>query len=254
MQVTQGAAKLTMAGKNDIRNGGKATLYQELKRKILALELKPDSNLEEVQLSTEYGISRTPVREVLRQLAGEGYVEIRENRGARVIPMDHSTLRDFFLIAPMIYEAVARLALQNFTPLQMKDLKATQKRFKSARLNKDGDAMAVENNRFHEIIGEMSHSVFLKPSLSKLLIDHARIGHTFFRPAGADMEASLESSCNHHDQMIEAITRRDEAVMVQLVLDHWELSRKNMEIYVAPPALESEAMRQFSAPRGGKRP
>ena len=42
--------------------------------------------------------------------------------------------------------------------------------------------MVLENNRFHEIMGEMSGNVYLQPSLGRLLIDHARIGHTFFRP------------------------------------------------------------------------
>src|SRR4051812_41112430 len=98
---------------------GKTALHETLKRQILTLELAPDHDLDEVGLSEQYGISRTPVRDVLRQLSGEGYVDIRENRGARVIPMNHATLRDFFLVAPMIYEAVGRLAVRNFKAAQM---------------------------------------------------------------------------------------------------------------------------------------
>ena len=59
-----------------IMKGGKSTLADTLKRQILTLELEPDHDLDEVQLSEEYGISRTPVRDVLRRLAAEGYVEI----------------------------------------------------------------------------------------------------------------------------------------------------------------------------------
>ena len=54
-------------------------------------------------------------------------MEIRENKGARVIPMNHATLRDFFLVAPLIYEAVGRLAVQNFRVGQMEQLKACQR-------------------------------------------------------------------------------------------------------------------------------
>ena len=50
---------------------GKTALYETLKRQILTLELPPDDDLDEARLSEEYGISRTPVRDVLRQLAGE---------------------------------------------------------------------------------------------------------------------------------------------------------------------------------------
>src|SRR5262252_7690850 len=143
---------------------GKTLLYERLKRDILTLELAPDQDLDEVSLSEEYGISRTPVRDVLRQLAGEGYLDIRENRGARVIPMNLATLRDFFLVAPMIYEAVGRLAVQNFRQAQLSLLSDTQERFRSGMNGGESDALTFENNRFHEIIGDMANSAFPKPS------------------------------------------------------------------------------------------
>ena len=233
---------------------GKIVLYETMKRQILTLELSPDQDLDEHKLSAEYGISRTPVRDVLRQLAGEGYIDIRENRGARVIPMNYSTLRDFFLVAPMIYEAIGRLALQNYKPAQMTELKDCQERFRSAILHRDAEAMVVENNRFHEIIGEMADSAYLKPSLGKLLIDHARIGYTFFRPTNDEMESNLTEACDHHDQMIRAITEKDEPRIVRLVLDHWELSRRNVEMFIAPAGLRSEVLKQYASQPPLRRP
>jgi DNA-binding GntR family transcriptional regulator len=229
-----------------IMKGGKSTLADTLKRQILTLELEPDHDLDEVQLSEEYGISRTPVRDVLRRLAAEGYVEIRENRGARVIPMNHATLRDFFLVAPLIYEAVGRLAAQNFRIGQMEELKACQERFRAAVVVGDAEALVVENNMFHAIIGAMAHSVFLQPSLNRLLIDHARIGHTFFRPRNEAMQVNLATACDHHDQFIAAIGERNEAMVVRLVHEHWELSRWDMEMFIAPKGLESDAMQRLS--------
>lgn len=220
---------------------GKSSLYETLKRQILTLELAPDQDLDEVSLSKEYGISRTPVRDVLRQLAGEGYVIIRENRGARVIPMSLETLREYFLLAPIIYEAVGRLAVQNATAVQLAELKSCQSRFRHAVEIRDSEAMNLENNRFHTIIGEMAHSVYLMPSYERLEIDHARIGRTFFRPADARMEANLAKSCRHHDLFIEAIEARNEVAMVRLSSEHHELSRSTMELYVAPKEMRSEA-------------
>src|SRR5262252_5141203 len=143
---------------------GKGKLYDDLKRQILTMEIDPDADLDEQGLGEEYGISRTPVRDVLRQLAGEGYLEIRENRGARVIPMNLATLRDFFLVAPLIYEAVGRLAVQNFRQAQLSLLSDTQERFRSGMNGGESDALTFENNRFHEIIGDMANSAFPKPS------------------------------------------------------------------------------------------
>jgi DNA-binding GntR family transcriptional regulator len=231
----------------DRMKGGKTALYEKVKRQILTLELPPDHDLDEATLSEEYGISRTPVRDVLRQLAGEGYIDIRENRGARVIPMNHATLRDFFLVAPMIYEAVGRLAVQNFNASQMAQLEECQERFRAGIRKRHPEIMVVENNRFHAIVGEMSGSMFLKPSLSKLLIDDARVGHTFFRPTNDEMEASLAKSCQHHDEIIQAIARRDEAAVVRLTFEHWELSRGHMEMFIAPNRLTSEALKEIGS-------
>ena len=222
--------------------GGKNSLYDDLKRQILTMELDPDQDLDEVSLSEQYGLSRTPVREIFRRLEGEGYIDIRANRGARVSPMNHQTLRHFFLVAPMIYAAIGRLAVQNFKPKQLIDLKETQERFRSASASGDPLAMVLENNRFHEIIGEMSFNAYLQPSLGRLLIDHARIGHTFFRPRNEDMKRRLQIAVDHHDSFIEALGSHDETAVVDLVFEHWELSRENMEMFIAPQGLKADAL------------
>jgi DNA-binding GntR family transcriptional regulator len=222
--------------------GSKGSLYDDLKRRILTMELDPDEDLDEMALSERYGLSRTPVREIFRRLEGEGYIEIRANRGARVVPMNHSTLRQFFLVAPMVYAATGRLAVQNFKPSQMADLKDTQERFRAASKSGDALAMVLENNRFHEIIGEMSCNVYLQPSLGRLLIDHARIGHTFFRPRNDDMRKRLKIAVEHHDGFIAAIGGHDEDAVVDLVFEHWELSRENMEMFIAPQGMKADAL------------
>lgn len=220
---------------------GKAALYEDLKRLILTMELDPDTALDEVSLSSQYALSRTPVREVFQRLAGEGYLEIIEKKGVRVIPMNHATLRNFFLVAPMIYAAIGRLAVQSFKPKQLDALKDTQKRFRKACQSHDEQALVLENNRFHEIMGEMANNPYLQPSLGRLLIDHCRIGHTFFRPQNDDMERRLQLAADHHDAMIAALENRDENAMVALINEHWDLSRQNMELFITPQGLPADA-------------
>jgi DNA-binding GntR family transcriptional regulator len=220
----------------------KSSLYDDLKQQILTMELEPDADLDEMILCERYGLSRTPVREIFRRLAGEGYIDIRDNKGARVIPMNYSTLRNFFLVAPMVYAAIGRLAVQNFTARQLSSLRDTQELFRAATVSGDAPAMVLENNRFHEIMGEMSQNVYLRPSLGRLLIDHARIGHTFFRPRNADMRERLQLAVKHHDGFIAAIDAHDEDTVVDLVFEHWELSRENMEMFIAPQGLKADAL------------
>ncbi|WP_259674594.1 FCD domain-containing protein [Pseudomonas fluorescens] len=65
---------------------------------------------------------------------------------------------------------------------------------------------------------------------------------TFFRPQNRGMEKRLEQSAGHHDAFIEAIERRDESAVVDLVFEHWELSRENMEIFIAPQGIKADAL------------
>ena len=156
--------------------------------------------------------------------------------------MSYDTLRNFFLVAPMIYAAIGRLAVQSYKPKQLSDLKSTQERFRAAIRSGEPDLLVIENNRFHEIMGEMSGNAYLRPSLGRLLIDHARIGHTFFRPRDEGMRKNLERSTEHHDGFIAALAVRDETAVVDLVFDHWELSRENMDMFIAPEGLKADVL------------
>ena len=219
----------------------KERLYLDLKRKILTLALEPGAHLDETTLSVDYGISRTPLREVFRRLAGEGYIQIRDNRGTIVSPMSHKSLRDFFQTAPMIYASIARLAAQNATPEQIKALKNVQKKFRKAVEGVVAEDLVFWNDRFHFDMGQMADNQYLMPSLQRLLIDHARIGQTFWRARDDGMRKRILDAADHHDRFIEVIEAGDEEAAVALTLDHWTLSRDHMEMFVRADPLPIDA-------------
>lgn len=216
----------------------KDSAYESLKTAILTQALRPGADLDEARLSAEYGLSRTPLRDVLRRLAGEGYVDLRQNRGARVTEMSHTTLRDFFLAAPMIYGAILRLAAQAARPDQIEDLKAAQSRFREVLRNGSARDRALINNRFHEITGEMAGNVYLLPSFRRLLIDHARISMTFYRPQDDAMARNVGEAADQHDAIIAAIEAGDADRAAALAVDHWNLSRNQIELFVMPGGLD----------------
>ena len=220
-----------------MRSDSKDRLYADLKRKILTLELEPGTNLDETSLSADYGISRTPLRDVFRQLAGEGYIEIRDNRGTFVSPMNHKTLRDFYLTAPLVYASVARLAAQNARGPQIDGLVDIQGSFRAAVEAKSAQDMIYWNDRFHFAMGEMADNQFLMPSLQRLLIDHARIGQTFWRPRNPVMTDRIQQAADQHDRFIELIRAGDEDGVVALTLEHWALSRDHMDLFIRPDPL-----------------
>ena len=210
---------------------------QDLKQRVLTLDLEPGATLDESTLAESYGLSRTPMREVLQQLAGEGYLSLEAHRGATVSSMDLATMRTFFQTAPMIYASATRLAAENATSAQIDALKSIQAQFSDAVLqDRAGDAV-MHNHGFHEAIGHMAANPYLLPSLRRLLIDHTRMSQTFYRPRQTASRKRVESASQHHDAIIAAIEARQPARAVELTLEHWELSRYEIEKYVRPDPL-----------------
>ncbi|NKK76715.1 GntR family transcriptional regulator [Rhizobium leguminosarum] len=221
----------------------KANLSLTLRRRILTMELPPGAVLDEVALSEEFGLSRPPVRELMRQMAGEGYIELEANRAARVSSMSYQSLRDFFLLAPMIYITANKLAAENGTRGQLDLLKQMQQSFRKAVDNCDVEGRVFYNDQFHRQIGEMAHNVYLVPSLRRLQIDHARIGKVFYKhPNTPRMQEELELAMQQHDEMIDAIGKRDPDAAAELARRHLELSRRNMTMYAAPEGLETPTL------------
>lgn len=215
----------------------KLNCLEDLKRRILTEALEPGIYLDETELAEEYGISRPPLREVLRQLAGEGYVVLHENRGTQVAPMTHKTLRNFFIAAPMVYAAIGRLAAENATPAQIMRLKDTQLLFRAAIRDGDGEQRSLMNERFHSVMGEMADNEFLMPSLRRLLIDHTRIGMIFYSPRNAEMADQRAIAADQHDEFIALIEARDADGCAELAVAHWELSRVQIESFVTPGSI-----------------
>ncbi|CAB3788005.1 hypothetical protein LMG28688_02602 [Paraburkholderia caffeinitolerans] len=217
----------------------KAVLAETLRRRIVSLELPPGAVVDELALCDEFGLSRPPVRELMRQMAAEGYIELEANRAARVSSMNYQSLRSFFLAAPLIYVATTQLAAANATPADIAKLREIQKRFRQAIEEHDVENRVFHNDQFHLEIGRMAHNEYLMPSLRRLLIDHARLGKTFYRyPATDNMQHEMNQAANQHDEIIDAIERRDTERAADLVKAHWELSRRHMTDYAIPEGLE----------------
>lgn len=218
----------------------KEQVYSHLKQRVLTLDLAPGSALDEVALSEFYGLSRTPLRELIQRLAGAGYLSTENNRGASVSSMNVDTMRNFFQSAPMIYAAIARLAAEQASPAKIVALKNVQTRFRKAVDRDRVSDMSMHNHRFHELIGEMAASPYLAPSLDRLLIDHTRMSHRFYRIQKSASAKRVLKAADQHDAMIDAFAQQQPARAVELTLEHWELSRTEMDKYVMPDPLPTD--------------
>jgi len=97
--------------------------------------------------------------------------------------------------------------------------------------------MSLLNHQFHQQLGVMANSPYLTPSLERLLIDHTRMSHRFYRVRQSPSKRRIQLACDQHDAMIDAIENRQAAAVVEQTLAHWELSRVDIDKYVLPDAL-----------------
>jgi DNA-binding GntR family transcriptional regulator len=120
-------------------------------------------------------------------------------------------------------------------------LKSAQAQFRAGVEANSVEEMAYWNDRFHHIMGEMTGNPYLMPSLRRLLVDHARIGQTFWRARSEDMEKRIEAAADHHDRFIELIAAGDAEGAVALTKEHWALSHDHMEMFVRPDPLPDDS-------------
>lgn len=215
----------------------KIQCLDDLRNRILSLDIAPGTDLDEQRLCETYGISRTPLREVLQRLAGEGFLTIADNRGAKVASMDFGVMRVFFQTAPLVYANIASLAAENRTGAQLDTLRDIQSRFSRATKSGKAGEAALHNHAFHEQIGAMAHNPYLVASLNRMLIDHTRLSQTFYRPASPAETMLVTKASDQHDAMISAFEAQESALAIDLTLQHWDLSRDRIERFVRPDPL-----------------
>lgn len=215
----------------------KTQCLDDVRMRILTQAIAPGSELDEAALCEEYGLSRTPMREIFQRLAGEGYLTQEQNRATRVASMDLGALRMFFQTAPMVYANIARLAAENRRSDEIPALKDIQTQFRAAAEAGDAGQAAILNHAFHEQIGRMSHNPYLLVALKRMLIDHTRLSQTFYRPTTEDDASRVTKAIEQHEAMIVAIERRESALALDLTLDHWNLTSDRLERFVQPDPL-----------------
>ena len=117
------AAKRAASNPRRPRGTGASYVHEQLKNRILHLELMPGTLLDETEISRQFGVSRSPVREALIRLSAEGLVQNFRNRTAIVAQFDIATLPSYFDAMQMLYRLGCRLAAHNPNPAKLEKLR-----------------------------------------------------------------------------------------------------------------------------------
>ena len=192
---------------------------EELREAILSGEFEPGERLRTVSLAKRFGSSRTPVREALVQLEGEGLVDIEPRRGALVRPFASDDLIDLYEIRALLEPAAAARAALRVDGEQLERLAALVA-LSDARGGRSAGAIDDQiawNEEFHAIVIEAAGS----PRLSAALRATAGIPRSF-RTAFWRDDAHRAFSQTCHRELVAALAERSderaEAVMRMHIL------------------------------------
>lgn len=179
---------------------GAAGFKEQLEDDIATGRLAPGARLDEASLATRFGVSRTPVREVLRQLSAQGLVELRPYRGAIVSAPDPRSLMEMFEVMAELEAMCGRLAARRLTGEDEERLVETLAACQRAADEGDPDAYYYQNERFHRAIYKASGNAFLA---EQALILHKRLAP--FRRLQLRVRNRLMVSQREHEGIVAAI-------------------------------------------------
>jgi DNA-binding GntR family transcriptional regulator len=193
-------------------------LAGQISNAILAGEFAPGARLDEHQLAQRFGVSRTPVREALRQLATSGLIDLRPRRGALVAQVTPDELETMFVAMAEMEAACARLAAIRMTPLERRRLQALQETMAQLVRSGDPDAYADANQMFHLTIYAVAHNTVVTEFTAGLRRRLAPFRRAQFRTLGR-----LPRSWEEHDAVVQAILSGDAAGAHAAMLHHVSL-------------------------------
>ncbi len=212
-----GAARIALAPLEDTSTFADRA-YTALKDTIVTLnvyERDGDVRLDERQLASDLGISRTPVREAMAQLEREGFVRSVPRRGVYVVRKTKREVIEMITAWAALESMAARLITQNASTDEIASLRRMFATFENGEARAHLDEYSEANIEFHQTIIRMSKNSVLI-DLAENLFTHMRM----IRRKTIGEQDRIERSIRDHINIIEALEARDTERADDLVRNH----------------------------------
>lgn len=224
-------------------------LYENLRERILSLELRPGCVLSEAQLARDYGVSRTPIREALIRLSGEGLIDNGTGNRTMVSPIRYDAMMDSQFAREALETAIVHDVAQNMTDTVRKRLGDNLKRQKKAVEQGNPDRLYQLDDRMHQTLASFSR----RPGIWSFVVE--RKVHTDRLRKLTLYPDHLPNLLAQHKEIVDALNNEDpngaaEAMRLHLrfIVEHYrELSQKFPEFiewhHPKPRALSAHSSR-----------
>ncbi len=212
------------------RGRGSQIVYEELRKAILDLSLAPGSPLDEVSLSGQFEMSRTPIREALVRLAAEDLVTTLPNRNTIVSHIDFVNMPVYFEALCLMYRVSTRSAAVHHRPEQLATMRRHADAFAEAVDRRDAVAMIGANRDFHVAIAEAGGNSYFTTFFGKLLDEGQRVLRLYYSSFDDKLPRKYVVD---HEEMVQAIEVRDADLADKLAAEHAEQIVRQIQSYLS---------------------
>jgi GntR family transcriptional regulator, rspAB operon transcriptional repressor len=192
----------------------RGNVYGSIKADILEMRLLAGAPLQEVELATHYGVSRTPVREALRQLLDEGFVE-RKGRFYQVKELTPNDIRDLYEVRESLETTAVRLFVERADDSDIERLRALVEGQMQAYDANDLVQFSVLDTAFHLALAEGAGNDLLLQQLRSI---HEKIrltrGREYTEPNW------IPYSIDEHSRVLSGLERRDATIGIAEMTYH----------------------------------
>lgn len=237
------------------RMTSKADILRQLKGEISTLQLKPGSILSETALSERFRISRTPLRDVLKQLAHEGYIDVYPKRGNLVSYIDLESVEQIIYLRSTLEKdilgnlASSAAALPLRGVLELKEI--LEKQEESILEEEPHETFLHWDDAFHKKLFELAGRGFLWDLIQQSNVHYAR-----YRRLHMLKKEKLEAILAEHRLLLDCVLRREVSRIGELVEHHLHEDinaaylQENFSEYLNMPRLEARKAASGAAQSG----
>lgn len=190
-------------------------IYEQIKELILTKQIRCGEKIVEQKLEERFGVSRTPVREAVRQLAMDGIVNIYPNRYAEVITFTDKSIREFGCVRIAIDCLAAQLAIQNASNSEFKALGSLAEKCTEAQADGSLYDRIKYDSDFHVELARLSKNPLLYDFESKLCFKQ-RLIQTYME----DSNTPAACDVHQHEQIVQALIGRNVTKVLNLISQH----------------------------------
>ena len=203
------------------RRSAKQKVYETVKDWIIEGQFKPGEKVSDVEIAEYFNVSRTPVREALQLLEAQKLVKSYPGRATIVTELESEHIEKWYPPMIALQKLAIELAVKNVTPEFLEILRRRNREFCDSVERKESPMDIFRADKaFHNCILEAAGNEYVADFCNILWIHIQRLEYKFFR------DASMSTSIEEHEKMIEALENRDEAKVSELAKVHWERSEE----------------------------